>query len=210
MSCGCDTVEDDSGGTSDDITVADLAAAARSAGTDIPHVVANIVVSLARLQGDLGFAALEMGEQKSSDAAVRVLKTSEERRYTLGVAYPAMKPDVAVASDGHRDFVSADVLEKTAWEWMAKHRDVSLFHRDGTSGHGTVVESYIWRGEPWAMKAADNTDQTVCKGDWLLGVVWDEYGWNLVRAGIVTGWSPEGGARRAVPSAESLARLRRT
>ena len=47
------------------------------------------------------------------DTAVqRVVKAAEESRYTLGVAYPAMKTDAAVAQDGHIDFVSHEVLVK--------------------------------------------------------------------------------------------------
>ncbi len=140
-------------------------------------------------------------------AECQVIKATVEQRYTLGIAYPAMKTDVAVAQDGHRDFVSAEALEKCAWSWMAKNRDIGLFHQDGTEGHGTVVESYIWRADPWVIKAADGT-QTVNLGDWLLGVQWDDHGWDLVKAGLVRGWSPEGRARRSIPDAARLSELR--
>lgn len=138
-------------------------------------------------------------------AGVEVVKATEERRYTLGVAYPAMRADVAVAADKHIDFVSADVLEKTAWEWMSKHRDIGLFHRAGTEGHADVVESYIYRGPDWHIP---ESDYVVKAGDWMLGTVWDEHGWQLVKSELVRGWSPEGGARRSLPSAARLAELR--
>lgn len=140
------------------------------------------------------------------DTAVqRVVKAAEESRYTLGVAYPAMKTDAAVAQDGHIDFVSHEVLEKTAWAWMTDHRDVNLFHKGGTEGHATVVESYIYRGPDWTIPG---NDYVVKAGDWMLGTVWDEHGWQLVKEGLIRGWSPEGGARRMKPSAERLAQLR--
>lgn len=145
-------------------------------------------------------------EAMSTDlAGINVVKATEERRYTLGVAYPAMRADVAVAADGHIDFVSADVLEKTAWEWMRKHRDINMFHQDNTSGHAEVVESYIYRGPDWAI---DGSDYVVKSGDWMLGTIWDEEGWSLVKAELVRGWSPEGGARRVKPDAARLAELR--
>ena len=164
----------------------------------MPTVVSNIAQAMGSLE--------KSGE---AFASCQVIKATDERRYTLGVAYPAMKPDVGTAADGHRDFVSAERLEKTAWEWMAKHRDVSLFHQDGTSGHATVVESYIWRGPDWEITSpVDGKLYVVKSGDWLLGTVWDPYGWELVKAGLVRGWSPEGGARRSIPTAERLAQLR--
>jgi hypothetical protein len=140
-------------------------------------------------------------------AGLTLVKAAIEQRYTLGLAYPAMRADKSVAADGYRDFITPDVLEKTAWGWMADARDVGLFHEAGTSGHATVVESYIYRGPDWV--CAQPEGETVIKaGDWLLGTVWDEYGWSLVKSGLIRGWSPEGGARRAQPSSEALAQLR--
>jgi hypothetical protein len=142
-------------------------------------------------------------------AAVEVVKAVAESRYTLGLAYPAMRVDVGVAADGYRDFVSADTLEKTAWAWMSKNRDIGMFHRGGTEGHATVVESYIYRGPDWVTPSPiDGSECVVKAGDWMLGTVWDEYGWEMVKSGLVQGWSPEGGARRTKPTEERLAQLR--
>jgi Putative phage serine protease XkdF len=154
-------------------------------------------------------ASKETLDAITDHAALNVVKSNDERRYTLGVAYPAMKVDVGVAADGHRDFVSHEALEKAAWQWMTKHRDIGLYHRDGTGGRGTVVESYIWRGEPWVIKAADGTEQKVMTGDWLLGVQWREDTWPLIKAGLIKGYSPQGGARRIKPNTERIAQLRK-
>jgi Putative phage serine protease XkdF len=141
--------------------------------------------------------------------ACRVVKTAAKLRYTLGVAYPAMKEDSAVAQDGHIDFISPEVLEKTAWSWMSRRRDIGLFHKDGMEGHADPVESYIYRGPDWVIASpVDGEDYVVKAGDWMLGSIWDEYGWELVEKGLVRGWSPEGAARRAKPDAERLALLR--
>ncbi len=145
----------------------------------------------------------------SSYAEFQLLKSVEERRYTLGLAYPAMKPDVGTAGDGHRDFISADKLEETAWNWMKNHQSINLFHKDGTSGHATVVESYIYRGPDWeAVSPVDGKSYVIKAGDWMLGAIWDLYGWALVKSGLVNGWSPEGRARRSIPSPERLGELR--
>lgn len=188
------------------ITTSTLEDAAKAAGTDIPGVVANLVRSLAIWTAGQPVAKTSTGV---SYAAVEVIKTSAPQRYSLGLAYPAMKADVAVAQDGHRDFVSETALEKTAWEWMAKHREIGLFHQGGTEGHCTVVESYIYRGPDWTITSpVDGSEVVIKAGDWMLGGVWDEYGWDLVEKRKVNGWSPEGGARRSVPSAARLMELR--
>jgi Putative phage serine protease XkdF len=198
--CGCNDPDNDHDGAPGAITMAVLKQAADAAGTDIPGVVANIVRTLAG--GKTAAKALT-----TDMAAVNVFKAQDEQRYTLGVAYPAMKADVAVAADGHIDFVSPEVLEKTAWAWMTEHRNIGLFHKAGTEGHATVVESYIYRGPDWHNEIAGET-HVIKAGDWMLGTVWDEYGWQLVKAGLVNGWSPQGGARRINPSADRLAQLR--
>jgi hypothetical protein len=203
--CGCNQLEDDHHDARH-LTTTDLEGAADASGSDIAHVVGNIVVALSHFNPAL---AKVVAAVPTPYAACRVFKSTEERHYTLGVAYPAMKPDAARAADGHRDFVSAEVLEKTAWEWMSKHRDINLFHRDGTSGHGEVVESYIYRGPDWTVPSpVDSKPYVVKAGDWLLGAIWDDYGWALVKSGLINGWSPEGGARRRVPSPDRVAQLR--
>ena len=148
-------------------------------------------------------------EETDNLAALNVVKAEEEHRYTLGLAYPAMKPDSARAADGYIDFVSSEVLEKTAWSWMEKNHEIGMFHRDGTEGHATVVESYIYRGPDWTVASPVNGQDYVIKaGDWLMGCQWDSHGWSMVKAGLVKGWSPEGGARRSKPSQSRLAELR--
>jgi hypothetical protein len=137
-----------------------------------------------------------------------LVKASDEQRYTLVVAYPADKADVARAQDGHRDFASKAVVEQAAWDYMRKSRVVSLWHQDGTDGAGEVVESYVYRGPDWALKAADGSEQLVKSGDWMLGIVWSEDTWPLVKEGRIGGVSVEGSARRRKPTAEALAGLR--
>lgn len=140
--------------------------------------------------------------------AVNVIKAQDERRYTLGLAYPAMRADKNTAADGHRDFVSAEALEKTAWAFL-KNGGVNMYHQDGTDGHADIVESYIYRGPDWNFTSpVDGKEYAVKAGDWMLGTLWDEHGWMMVKAGLINGWSPEGGARRTTPSPARLAELR--
>lgn len=133
-----------------------------------------------------------------------LVKAEDERRYTLTVAYPADRADVAVAADGHRDFASKAAVEDAAWNYLRKGGKVGLWHADGTEGAGEVVESFIWPGDDWATK----TGYVVKAGDWLVGIVWDEPSWEMVKAGKIGGVSMQGSAKRRTPTAEAIAALR--
>ncbi len=142
------------------------------------------------------------------DAGCAVFKALDEKRYTLGLAYPAMKADVGKAMDGFRDFAGPEVVEKAAWGYAKDHRQIGLMHADGTEGAGEVVESYIYRGPDWTMKGLGDADVTVVAGDWLLGVQWSPDAWAAIKSGEVQGLSFHGSARRSLPDAGRLAELR--
>lgn len=146
---------------------------------------------------------------KASDydgAALGLLKSMDEYRVALGVAYPAYKVDERLAKDGFRDFAPADLVEQIAWRWMKERQSIGLFHEQGTEGHGVVVESGIHRGPDWLVKNAQG-EVRVCEGDWLLAVEFDKPTWALVKSRRIRGWSPQGKAERGLPSAASLERV---
>lgn len=191
LSCGCRDYSKKH--DKDAIDWHDLKAAAKDAGINPERAAENI------LSG-----AMHMIE-KSGDVACEVFKSEPERRYTLGLAYGANLPDVGKAQDGFRDFVGPDALQDAAWSYMRKGGTVGLHHLDGTEGHGVVVESYIYRGPDWPQP----NGFVVKANDWLLGVVWDEPTWELIKSGQINGYSPQGSARRRKPAPEVLAQLRR-
>ena len=134
-----------------------------------------------------------------------LVKASDERRYTLTVAYPADRADVAVAQDGHRDFASKAAVEDAAWNYLLKSPKVGLWHADGTEGAGQVVESYVYRGPDWDVEGSGSV---VKAGDWLLGIQWEPGAWDDIKAGKIGGVSMQGSARRRKPTAEAIAALR--
>ncbi|HVA05516.1 MAG TPA: XkdF-like putative serine protease domain-containing protein [Acidimicrobiales bacterium] len=192
-SCGCGDYNHRHKG-SRSIVWSDITDAADDAGITPERATENM----------LSAAAHEVAKAHQH-VAVEVFKSADESQYTLGVAYPANRPDVGKAADGFQDFASVEVLEKAAWSFMKNGGRIGLDHRKGTDGAGTVVESYIYRGPDWPQE----NGYVVKAGDWLLGVVWDEPSWVEIKSGSRTGFSPQGGARRRMPTAESLANLRR-
>lgn len=118
-------------------------------------------------------------------------------QFILGLAYQAgPDPKIAKGADGARDFFTAKELEKACWSFLPGGAEVGLFHGpDESIGHFTVTESYIYRGPDWGQP-----DGTVIKaGDWLVGGICDDIAWDLVTSGKVTGFSPQGFARRLPP-----------
>lgn len=142
---------------------------------------------------------------KEMASALDVFKSTPELRYTLGVAYPVNRVDAGKGADGFQDFASEDILREAAWNFMRNGARIGLDHEPGTDGAGTVVESYIWPGDPWPQ---DN-GYVVHPGDWLLGVIWSEEVWMLIKRGLRRGFSIQGAATRRLPSSESLALVRR-
>lgn len=141
--------------------------------------------------------------------AGKVVKADASQRYTLTVAYPANKPDAGVARDGHQDFASAHEVEQAAWNYMVKSRNVGLWHENGTDGAGEVVESYIYRGPDWTIRASDGSEQVVKAGDWLMGVRWSDDAWDQIQKGEIGGVSMQGKASRRTPSPLDMAHLRK-
>lgn len=209
LSCGCLDGPNDHGNQAN-ITTADLDAAADAAGISPEQAAANIVTTITLMAaGDLPGGPTDQAAAKTEYAAVNIVKTVPSRHYSLGPAYPAMVAP-GRGADGFNDFISEEALEKAAWSWMSKSREIGLFHQDGLEGHATVVESYLWRGPDWHVTSpVDQKEYVIKAGTWMLGTIWDDHGWELVQRGLVNGWSPEGGAARATPTPERLAQLRR-
>lgn len=200
LSCGCGLVNEPHN-DSRNITMLNLDSAAKATSISPLEAAQNILSSLNLINKSI--------DPYPSLISCEIFKSAPERRFTLGLAYPAMKLDVDIAADSHRDFVSAEKLEETAWNWMKSHQEINLFHQNGTSGHGKVVESYIWRAPNWEITSpVDGQTYVIKSGDWVLGSLWDTYGWHLIKSGLINGWSPEGAAVRSHATPKRLAQLR--
>lgn len=160
---------------------------------------------------DVGIVKGTQGAAEEWDGtgiAARMVKSQPERRFGLYCAYPANRLDVAVAADGYQDFASPAAVEDGAWQFMAKSRQIGLWHAQGTENAGTCVESYIYRGPDWQVTGPDGAQQVIKAGDWLVGIIWEPEPWELVKSGVINGVSMQGTATRRKPSPEALAALR--
>lgn len=192
LSCGCvatggsptDDHDDDA-----NITLGDLIAAANAQGQALNQTAQNICDSLAAKEGAHELAVT--GEGGEIDAVIKALEVpGAPKRFVLGVAYPVAKVD------GHGEFMTADEIERTAWDYARNYRRIGFFHADGTEGHADLVESYIYRGPDWVTTDIDGMEQVIKAGDWVMGGILDEPGFDLVRSRKADGWSVDGDARR--------------
>ena len=147
-------------------------------------------------------------EPDTRDIGGAVIKSDAEQRYVLMVAYAAMKADVGTAQDGFRDFGQPAVIEKACFNFMRKGCKLGMWHKEGYSDCGEVVENYIYRGPTWVIKGDDGTEQIIEPGDWLTGMILTPEVWAMYKSGAIGGASPQGKAKRRIPDADTLARLR--
>lgn len=200
LSCGCHRPKK----RHDDprhITIVDLNGAAKAAGISPREAAENVLGGVEH--------ALAKGLPSEPAPAGTMLKSDDEKRVALFVAYPANKPDVGTALDGFRDFASKGVIESAAWNWLARGGHLGLWHERNADDLYEVVASDLHHGPDWVLKATDGSEQRIVDGDWLVTVrAKTPEAWALIKSGVIGGASPQGAAKRRTPTPEALAGLR--
>jgi hypothetical protein len=115
-----------------------------------------------------------------------------EERYTLGPVY------VPGRLDGHGEFIDAATLQKAIWDWVRSgDRTIYLQHSDKAAGE--MVEILTW---PMPIQTSLSLPgEDIRKVEFpaetpFMGVVWEWWAWDLVKAGRLRGYSIGGKARR--------------
>jgi hypothetical protein len=142
-----------------------------------------------------------------SDFPSTVVKADPEHKYVLMVAYSANKMPKRGA-DQRTDIASPDVLEQACWKFADNGFKVGLNHMDGTVGAARVVENFVHRGPKMRFVGPDGTQQTIRKGDWCVGMILSPKAWEMYKAGLIKGASPQGSAGRKAATSKTLARMR--
>lgn len=122
-----------------------------------------------------------------------VSKASDERRFTLGPMY------IPNRRDAHAEWTDPDELQKAVWEYVKKgDRRIRLQH-DRDTVAGEWVEVMAWPYEvsvPMMRKDGSTQDMTFPENTVFLGVVWEPWAWELVKADKLRGYSIGGKAQR--------------
>lgn len=121
---------------------------------------------------------------------LRILKdgADPEQRLVYG---EVLIPDIA---DAQEDVISAEEIEKTAHRFLAEYQQLGFMHRGVLEkGAATIVESYV------APVDFEINGHSVKKGSWVLVTkILDDNLWNLIKTGVLTGYSM-GGLGMRVP-----------
>lgn len=125
------------------------------------------------------------GVKKSWEKVVQIKKTFDEKQIVIGEVYVPYDPSDASTVDTQNMYATAEEIEKAAYEFMEKYRQIDKQH-NFKPGYGVVVESYI----------AKAGDPMFKEGSWVLGVrVTDNDVWSKIKSGEITGFSLAGSAR---------------
>lgn len=128
------------------------------------------------------------------DLNYAIAKAAPPKRFTLG---PLYSPN---AVDAHGDFIDAPDLQDAAWNYVRKSdRTIRLQHnRDIVAGE--VVELVTWPFEIEADLVLPDVkvskSKTIPADTVFLGVVWEDWAWDLVQKGKLRGYSMGGRAKR--------------
>lgn len=129
-----------------------------------------------------------------SDSAYRPFTKAlevEERRFTLGPWY------IPNTADAHGDWTDPDTLQQALWDYVdAGYRGIHLQHMPDTVAGRWVELMTLPHETTWPVidPNGTTTEHTYPEGTVLMGVIWDEWAWDLVKSGAITGYSIGGNA----------------
>ena len=124
---------------------------------------------------------------------VTTVYKANEQRFTLG---PWYIPD---QQDAHGEWTDSQELQQGLWDYVKSgDRKIRLQHNKNVIA-GEWVETMTW---PYSvqvpMQKADGSSQdaTYPAGTVFMGVIWEPWAWDLVKAGKLTGYSIGGKSER--------------
>jgi len=164
---------------------------------------AGIIDSMDKAQPDMSSVHVETpmgsGRNKKNPEPViysipGVFSKADERRFTLG---PWYVPD---SYDAHGEWTDPEELQLALWDYVrSSDRTIRLQHNTDVVA-GEWVEALSW---PYAVSVPmlDVETETVNDhefppGTVFMGVIWEPYAWEMVKAGKIRGYSMGGNGQR--------------
>lgn len=137
-------------------------------------------------------AAFDTSDNKEEGATL-VSKAVDERMFTLGPMY------IPNRKDAHAEWTDPDELQKAVWEYVKKgDRRIRLQHnRETVAGEWLEIMAWPYEVEaPIVMKDASESTMKFPANTVFLGVKWEPWAWQLIKAGKLRGYSIGGKAER--------------
>jgi hypothetical protein len=121
-----------------------------------------------------------------------VVAKAAEYRYTLGPAY------VPGREDAHGEFTDSETLQRAMWDWVRKgDRTIYLQHSDKAAGEMVEMMTLPFPLEAELTVPNQGVSKFTFPADTpFLGVVWEDWAWDLVKTGQLRGYSIGGTAKR--------------
>lgn len=165
---------------------------------DYPRLAMYVVDGDPRLEEVDEAAAREFKPEAFEDVAksvgtFEVSKEVGEDRFTLG---PMYIPD---RLDAHAEWTDAVELQKAVWDYVKSgDRRIRLQHnRDEVAGEWVEVMTWPYEVEvPMMRKDAEPTPTMFPANTVFLGVQWEPWAWDMIKAGKIRGYSIGGKAER--------------
>jgi len=128
---------------------------------------------------------------KAMSGSVPVAK-AEEQRFTLAPVY------VPGIEDAHGEFTDEDTLQKALWDWM-REGDRTIYLQHSEKAAGEMVEMLTWPmpiETALAVPGEGITKYAFPENTPFMGVIWEPWAWEMVKAGELRGYSIGGNAQR--------------
>ena len=115
-----------------------------------------------------------------------------EQRYTMGPVY------VPELEDAHGETIAASELQTAIWDWVRKgDRTIYLQHSEKPAGEMVEILTWPMEIETSLVVPGEGVTKYQFPPDTpFMGVIWEEWAWELVKAGELRGYSIGGHAQR--------------
>lgn len=131
-------------------------------------------------------------QEPTFEKEVKIIKgEDEDQKLVYGIVYSPGSAEDSSTHDAHGDFMTAEDIERSAHNFIAKYRNIDTQH-DFNAGAGEVVESYV------APVDMDINGETITKGTWVLVTKATDEIWKDIKDGKMTGYSLAGVAETEV------------
>ncbi|QWG87348.1 XkdF-like putative serine protease domain-containing protein [Bacillus mycoides] len=162
----------------------------------MPRKLKNVDVSFVSIVDKAAnkkkFFLTKSEQEPTFEKEVKIIKgEDEDQQLVYGIVYSPGSAEDSSTHDAHGDFMTAEDIEKSAHNFIAKYRNIDAQH-DFNAGAGEVVESYV---VPVDM---DINGEKITKGTWVLVTKATDEIWADIKDGKMTGYSLAGIAETEV------------
>jgi len=134
-----------------------------------------------------------LDETRKISQSFNVSKAVDEDRFTLGPMY------IPYTMDAHNEWTDDTELQKAVWTYVKSgDRRIRLQHdRNVVAGEWVEIMTFPYETSVEMMKADGGVEpRSFPKNTVFLGVIWEDWAWDKIKKGEISGYSIGGRAER--------------